>query len=29
MKSFEETKTIAIIGNGLMGQGIAQVFSRG
>ena len=28
MKTADETKTVAIIGNGLMGQGIAQVFSR-
>ncbi len=28
MKNIAETQTVAIIGNGLMGQGIAQVFAR-
>ncbi len=28
MKAIEDTRTVAIIGNGLMGQGIAQVFAR-
>jgi 3-hydroxybutyryl-CoA dehydrogenase len=28
MKSVDQVKTVAIIGNGLMGQGISQVFAR-
>ena len=28
MKPVAEVKSVAIVGNGLMGQGIAQVFAR-